>query len=442
MPQDVINDNNIQGEGNKIDIHAENQQADKIINVGYVTGGIHSTTNYNTIERKEIKPANKYLCRNLIEAIQEYSPKVKNFLEMTIDDSERANWESQDSYLNKAKDLLISSYASVLGDFLRKLMGSDKQSDYFGLSQAITKRTLQLLCFSFVSSLWDQPKEKIQQITPEQLKQLKKLFYTGVEPNISYYADLFRTLVTIFGQLQLEYPFEEIKTMEDDLKGENAFLGICKSIDAFRVKFGENETMPSIDEIEKALTSFLVTLNFLAAYKMVSVKDIGYEAVRKNAIQFVHTYSLLGVNKTMEGDGQKYSYQDTGKNTDAVLLIRDKYPEGLNLFPFIIDINALRDQRLVKICFYAWNDENDKTLVYYDLNKIPFEDNDDSDVIIEKNKELEDIENDLIAICKSSDRDITGLKANDGEKYKKMKLFEVYNTFQDAKETFFGIANS
>lgn len=141
----------------------------------------------------------------------------------------------------------------------------------------------------------------------------------------------------------------------------------------------------------------------------------------------------------MEGDGQRYSYQDAGKNTDAVLLIRNKYPEGLNLFPFIIDINALRDQRLVKICFYAWNDDNDKTLVYYDLNKIPFEDNDDSDVIIEKNKDLEDIENDLIEIYKSPDRDITGWKANDGEKYKRMKLYEVFNTFKNAKETFFGV---
>jgi len=441
MSAEPIDNNIIQyGEGNEVDMHVENQQAKTIINANKVDGGIN-INNYNTIERNEIKPANKYLCRNLIEAIQDYSPKVKNFLEMTIDDSERANWETQDSYLNKAKDLLISSYASVLGDFLRKLMGSDRQRDYFGLSQAITKRTLQLLCFSFVSSLWDQPKDKIQQINPEQLKLLKKLFFTGVEPNISYYADLFRTLVIMFGQLQLEYPFEEIKTMEDDFNGENEFLGICKTIDAFRIKFGEDASLPSIDDIEKALTSFLVKLNFLAGYKMVSVKAIGYEAVRKNVTQFLHTYSLLGVNKTMEGDGQRYSYQDSGKNTDAVLLIRNKYPEGLSLFPFIIDINALRDQRLVKICFYAWNDDNDKTLVYYDLNKIPFDDNDDSDVIIEKNKELEEIENDLIAIYKSTDRDITGWKANDGEKYKKMKLYEVFNTFKIAKETFFGVEN-
>lgn len=437
MSADTIENNIIQdGEANKVEMHVDTQQAKTIVNANTIQGGVN-INNYNTVEKNEAKPTNKYLCRNLIEAIQDYSPKVKNFLEMTIDDSERANWETQDSYLNKAKDLLISSYASVLGEFVRKLMGSDNQVDYFGLSQGITKRTLQLLCFSFVSSLWDQPVEKIQQIPAEQLKQLKKLFYTGVEPSVSYYADLFKSLVTIFRQLQLDYPFDEIKGMEADFDGENTFLENCKSIDAYRVKFGADESLPSVDEIEKSLTSFLIKLNFLANYKMVSVKDIGYEAVRNNKAQFLHAYTVLGVNKTKEGDGQIYSYQDTAKNTDAVLLVKDKYPKGLNLFPFIIDINALKDQALVKICFYAWCDENDKTLVYYYSNKTPFDKDDDSDEIIELTK-LEEVEKDIKEINESPDRDITGFKANDGEKYKKMKLYEVYNTFSNAKESFFG----
>ncbi len=434
MPAETIDNSNIrEGDENKVEMHAENQQAEKIINAGIVYGNININNEIN-----EVKPTNKFLCRNLIEAIQEYSPKAKNFLEMDIDDSERGSWETDESYLEKAKDILISSYASVVGDFLRNLMGSDFAKDYFGLSLAITKRTLQLICFSFVSVLWDQTKEKKQEINPEHLKLLKKLFFTGVEPSISFYGDLFKALVTVFQELKLNYPFEEIKNMEADFNGENAFLGTCKAIDAHRLKFGADQSLPPVDEIEKQLTSFLVTLNFLAHYKMVSVKNIGYEAVRNNTAQFLHTYSFIGGNSISKGDGQKYNFQEKPINSDAVILFKDTYAEGLNLFPFIIDINALKDEKLVRICFYAWNDENDKTLVYYYLNKIPFDTNAVPDEKFEYNNDFEEIEKDINNINNSADKDITGLKANDGEKFKKMKLYEVYRTFQNAKESFFG----
>ncbi len=440
MPAEVSDNNTIQGEGNNSEIHAENQQAKTIVNANTIQGNV-IVNNFNVPEKQEI-PLNKFLCRNLLTAIQEYSPKAKNFLEYTIDDSTKDSWENQGTYLNKAKDIIISSYASVLGDFLKKLIASKIHMDYFVLSQAITKRTLQLLCFSFISSLWDQPDEKKQQLKPEQLKQLKRLFFTGVEPEISYYGDLFKALVSIFQELQLAYPFEEIKNLESDFNGENIFINTCKSIDTFRVNFENDQSLPEIADIEKELTTFLVALNFLADYKMVSVKAIGYEAVRNTTAQFLHSYTPLGVkdsvNQSQDGGGRIYSYQDTANNTDAVLLIKDTYPEGLSLFPFIIDINALKEEDLVKICFYAWNDDNDKTLVYYDLNKTPFENNDDSVETIKKNKELDEIEKDITEINKSTEKDITGFKANDGEKYKKMKLYEVYKTFQNAKESFFG----
>ena len=440
MPTEIINSNTPQGGGNNYELHAENQEAKTILNVNNLQGGININ---NYAVRKETKLPNKFLCRNLIEAIQEYSPAAKNFLEYDIDDSERADWEEpRYPYLNKAKEIIISSYASVLGGFFQNLMGCTNPVDYYDLSQKITKRTLQLVCFSFISKLWDQPAEKIQQVTPD-LKKLRKLFFTSFEPGILYYADLFATLAGIFRQLQIEYPFAEIKSMESDFDGDKTFIATCKKIDDFRVKFGEDPSSLSVDEIEKALTSFLVALNFLASYKMVSVKGIGYDSVRNNAAKFLHIYTPLGenisVNRTSKADRQIYSYQDTAANTDAVLLIKDTYPEGLSLFPFIIDINALKDENLVKICFYAWNDENDKTLVYYDLNKSIFDENmNDMDEIIKKNEELEDIEKKITEIIKSQNKDITSFKENGGDKYKKMKLYEVYNTFINAKETFFG----
>jgi len=291
MSTETINSNTPQGGGNNNVLHAENQEANTIFNVNNLQGNVY-INNYGV--RNESKLPNKFLCRNLIEAIQEYSPAAKKFLEYDIEDSERANWEeSTYQYLNKAKEILISSYASVLGGFLQNLIGCTNPVDYYDLSQKITKRTLQLVCFSFISKLWDQPAEKIQQVTPD-LKKLRKLFFTSFEPGIMYYADLFATLVGIFRQLQIDYPFAEIKNMESYFDGDKTFIATCKIIDDFRVKFGEDPSSISADEIEKALTSFLVALNFLASYKMVSVKGIGYDAVRNNTSKFLHIYIPLG----------------------------------------------------------------------------------------------------------------------------------------------------
>ena len=433
------NDININGEGdvNKIEIRAENQQAEKILNVGVIQGGV--TFNTTTIEKKEIKPANKFLCKNLIEAIKDYSPNAKKFLDKTIDmldDSEKETWETQDNYLRKAKDIITSSFASVLGQFLSNLIACEKQQDYFDLSLSVTKRTLQLLCYSFISSYWDQATEKKIEFAPEQEKQLRKFFGVGVEPNISFYADLLKTLITIFQQQQLNYPIPEIKTITENLNGENVFFNACKTLDGFRQQFGKDQSLPAIDDIEKTITSFLVSIKFMAAYKMVSVKNIGYESPRNYDAQYVHAYTVLGVNNIKNSNGEKYQLYDKPISTDSVLLYKERYVEGLNLFPFVIDVNALKNEGLTKICFYACSD--DKTLTYLDTYKPFYQDINDSDEIIEFNKEMEDIEKDITEINKSTERDISELKADNDKKYKILKMYEVYKTFQLAKQTFFG----
>jgi hypothetical protein len=57
-------------------------------------------------------------------------------------------------------------------------------------------------------------------------------------------------------------------------------------------------------------------------------------------------------------------YEDSPINTDAVFLYKDNYKQGLNLFPFIIDMNALSLTGGQKICFYAAKATADGSLNY------------------------------------------------------------------------------
>jgi hypothetical protein len=170
-------------------------------------------------------------------------------------------------------------------------------------------------------------------------------------------------------------------------------------------------------------------------YKMVSVKDISYEGIRNKGAQYLHSYTSLG------GDGKdyssKYKYDSQPISSDSVLLFKNKYQEGLNLFPFIIDINALTGQSQARICFYTLFNEDDKKLTYADFNVVSTDKNDDtndgrntSQVILVFNEEVE------YALKANSENDITKIR-EDSKQYNNLQLNMVYKIFQNAKTEIF-----
>ena len=442
MPNDENNINVQPGGENTGAVNAQGQQAEKIVNVGTNVGDIiQSTTNiYNKAEDK--KPMSRLLCRKLIEAIQDYSVEVKDFLENTIDEKDKNDWESRFEYLQPAKEYIISSYVSVLGIYLERIFGSANREQYLNVSIAITKRTLQLLCFSFVSGLWDNSKDKKPALADADKELIKKFFNARTDLTITQLVNLLKILVNIFKLQSWSYFFEEIKNLEEDLnKDDSNFIKNCVNIDGFATKIQTEQPLPAIEEIEKELTDFCVSVGFLANYKMVSVKDIGYEKLRsQEKAQYLHTYTLLGVKNEKNNNGQKFNYEkDELVNTDAILLFKDNYQKGLNLFPFVIDINAITDQRdqLVKICFYDCNDvkKEDDALItrlkYFVINKISPDNDEDAYERIMLDKQ---IESDLSDPTKKDI--ITRYKKEDNSnKFQAMRKNEVFKTFELARKT-------
>ncbi len=435
-PETNANDFIPQGTGNKVEINAAGQQAEKIVNLDTNVGDINiQAATFISNVTGEIKPANMLLTRKLIEAIalEDYSLSAKNFLSK-IKDTEKVDWESRsdNKYLSTAKGIIVSSYVSVLSGYLSNLFGCENARDYFNLSIATAKRSLQLICFSFISTLWDQLQNNKLELSDGTPESLNTLFNSQTELNILEYADLFIALVALCQKHQIEYPFIEIKNKEQEFGEGSSFMAACKTIN----DFGANNNLPSISEIETALTNFLVSLNFLAAYKMISVKGIVYDVVRNNhSSQYLHCYTLLGINN--EKSGRKYNYDERPLNTDAVLLYRSKYQDGINLFPFIIDYNALIDEQQLNICFFVGYEENlddeDETKTikmvrYFDTNKTS-SGNDDKDIIIEFDQEIEKAVND-----KTNNDLITRFKTEDnGSKFKAMKMNVAFKAFEQAK---------
>lgn len=437
-PETNENDFIATGQANKAAINAAGQQAEKIVNVGTNVGDINiQAATFISNVTGEKKPVSMMLTRKLIEAIalENYSPRATNFLSK-IKEAEKVDWESRgdNKYLSTAKGVIVSSYGSVLSSYISNIFGCENTSDYFNLSIAIVKRTLQLICFSFISSLWDQLENNKIQLTEGKPGSLTNFFNSQTELDISEYAQLFVALVALFQQHQVEYPFSEIKNKENEFREGGSFMEACKKMNDYAVR--TNNNLPSIGEIENGLTNFLVSLNFLAAYKMISVKGIEYDVVRNNkSSQYLHSYTLLGINN--EKTGSKYNYDEKPLNTDAILLYKNKYQDGINLFPFIIDYNALIDEQQLNICFFVGYEENpdeqddnktNKMVRYFDTNKISCG-NDDKDIIIQFNEEIENAvkvkpNNDVVTRYKTEDN---------GNKFKALKKNEAFKAFERAK---------
>lgn len=415
-------------------LNADNfKSGNKIYNINSITNATFSAE----IGKKTF---NMQLCRKLTVAIQDYNPEAKQFLK-SIKKADADNWETQNRYTSHAYGYIISSFVGVLGILLRKLIASGKDAassnnhkDYLEVCITTAKRTLQLICFAFLSKYWNYVKEKSYNLTDDQRSTLDNFFNTNVELNITDYKDLFITLVTIFDEQQLEYPMLEVKDIRDSFKAGSAFTKTCQNLQEINNKLDAGQfSLPTAFEAEKELTDFLVELRFLANYKMVSINDIVYEAIPSNEVQYLHAYTFLGVDNEDNMFSEKFKYDTNPINTDAVLLYKNKYQEGLSLFPFIIDVNALKDELDVKICFFAYGEENRKRLIYTDINIISSDKNEDADdtrdpsaFIITYN---EDVEKDLSS---NTDKDITRLKSSN--RYKDMKLNVAYKIFQNAKK--------
>jgi len=414
-------------------VSAENfKSGDKIYNIGTITNAVFSAE----IGKKTF---NMYLCRKLTEALGAYSSDAKDFLD-NIREADKEDWETQVRYTRKANGYIISGYVGVLGMLLQKVISSgidafasNSSRDYIEVCVATATRSLQLLCFSFIAKLWDIKKTNGFELSSEQANILDNFFSSEIELNIKDYVELLHTLISIFDAQKIAYPFVEFN--KECLADGSSFSNACSNLEAIKSKLDSGQIVyATAFEVENELTNFLSVLSFMANYKMVSVKEITYNDSRNEAIQYLHSYTFLGVDTDDKLFSSKYKYDTLPVSKDAVLIFKDKYQQGLNLFPFIIDINALTNEMEVKICFYTYFEERKKRITYSDINKITGDKNEDtkdigdpSQVVVQFN---DDVEKDLES---NAEHDVTGLM-KDLEKFKIFQLNVVYKIFQTAQK--------
>jgi len=316
------------------------------------------------------KTFNEYLIKNLILAIHANANPPNNEVEdLLLTAKNVPNWEMNADSVGDAKEILAKSFVGILGMQLSKLwaIGTDapsetKQSNYID-NCAITCRTaLELICFALISTYWNYCREKKQKAayTTQQTEILNVFFGTRYGMDINQYAELLYALIEIFDKNNLSYPIVELEELKAQLIPGSDFRLACVRLQKIADKIPYNTfTAPDCYDAEVQLAIILSHLYFLASYKMVTIKSIGYDAMLYNKPRYLHHYSIVRPGDKNTNSGF-VNYVDWPFWTDTILLYKKGYnQDGINLFPFIIDFNAIIAEEEPKICVFSFKDNSD-----------------------------------------------------------------------------------
>jgi hypothetical protein len=302
---------------------------------------------------------NEELFKRLMHAIAPYQPKAKEFLEKV--EERYPEWETMTNIRTKASNLVVRSYVGILSIKLRKLMAiglgseANKEQKYIDCSYWTAKRTLKIVCFSMLSKLWDIQKQQPISLETNEQRSIQEFFDDFVDFDISRYWAFTIILVQIFQKHQKAFPFGEITELIPQLTTDSY---LKEAFDKLQLIQHQSErqheyTLARCYQAERHLATILEYFAFLADYKMVSIKGISYEEVGNQSPKYIHRFATLGHDKELNKNKEGVNYAENPVNTDAILLYKGRYQESINLFPFIIDYNALTFEDNVLICLYS-----------------------------------------------------------------------------------------
>ena len=392
------------------------QTGDKIFNIGVINNATFGTVLEN-------RPFNEYLTRELMNAIKPHCPIAGKYLELV---KAKPDWYQVADLSNKAKEIIAANFAGVIGIQLRKLMaiGKEQISDnklhnYIEHCIHTAKRTIQIICFSLLSDLWNLKKSNNFPINAGANDKIKLFFENWIELNFKEYIELLNSLLSLFKDNNLPYAVPEIAALQNQMVPESNIMKAVNQLQQITdLPDTGKYTIKNCDDAETSLTNLLSELSFLSLYKMVSIKSIGYEEIRNDVPHYLHNFIPLGFDSKSNINTEKLNYLDKPISTDSILLYKGNYLNGINLFPFVIDLNALTFEGGVKICFFSAIDMDENNMNFCFLEDNSIESITCSDVLKSGAPINEIIE--------------------DKEKRKKLKLDTIFMQFREAKATLSG----
>ena len=194
-------------------------------------------------------------------------------------------------------------------------------------------------------------KERLESILPLKLAEQLEIFY-ALRSFFSSHPEATDPFPELNGQdlSSLQDYIEQLDRIKAGLDDDD-----CGLLDCFAA--------------EEVVSNFLVKFSFLVQYNMASIKNIGYQEIRNYDPRYIHRYAALGLDSKAQRDAEKIEYTERTVNTHSVIIYKGKaYENYINLFPFIIDYNALIFEHGSRICFFRSLDVSTADIEYIILD--------------------------------------------------------------------------
>jgi len=311
------------------------------------------------LENKE-RVLNQFLVKKLLHKLA-FLPDVQNFLR-----EETAHWDKNLLSVQKAKNLLIKVFGSLVGQVLAQLFikGITPQ-DYQKNAIICYKIILQLLCFSSISYLHDQKEH--------QIFDFKALFNAQKSLSLAQWKNIFQSILKIVKEKQHENPLLnpfQVNEFEIDLflEKEGVFEQNALKIEALSQK---NE--PDAFQTEEILSHLLECFTFLTRYQIISVREVEFHRFKNISQNYIKTMQVLKMGENSQNTILKYD----AKPIDSLSVFLQNKDTLINLSPFILDFNTFENNDVSLIGFYEYR--NESKISYFllekaDVRKLIFED--------------------------------------------------------------------
>jgi len=333
------------------------QYAEKVYNIDHIDEANFGIALSN-------RDFNGVLSKELIEVIKEKNA-TKEFLK-NIPSEDKNNWESVRNHLKEAQRILESSFVWVISWELRRLfsIGNDRNKrvetkidEYISHCFMTYRHSLQLVNCLFLSKLWDEKKKNPELHTSQE--PIKKFFTTNRPLKLVELRDLFQTLIEIFKNNKLELPIDKIELGDIDryMNPNSKFSRTCESLEELEAMDPTTESygLGHCHTAEIGLSAILTDFSFFSTYKLTTMGKVEYEQMRNTPPRYIKDFKVL---EKEHGRALLRLLKYDKKPTLTYAVLFNNTENAVNLFPFILDYNALISEKDFQIYSYECQENN------------------------------------------------------------------------------------
>ncbi|MCK4764756.1 MAG: CHAT domain-containing protein [Candidatus Aminicenantes bacterium] len=264
---------------------------------------------------------------------------------------------------------VIDGFPMPVGEQLRLLFYKNTIDEQRLKQLVITyQTTIELLCFTMLSQLWDaQIEDPKLAINEDYLTAFNSFFTLGPGSFLTFnYVKLIAALLGIFEENNIGCFIREFSTLKENFQTGSDFYEAHLFMEEIKKEILKDpvseETINGMkaDEIESLcvqgeahLGTILKRLAFFVNYQLTTIKTIEVIKPRHKKATFNHNEVVL--NRATEGVADEAAEFDTFTDNKSVIFLKNSEEVGryLSLSPFIIDENALTGDEFSKLFFYS-----------------------------------------------------------------------------------------